>query len=315
MILKEGEEPSCLYWTAGMSDGTGAVTVTHAAQNGVDQVGGSYTRHWGLVAGSGDDPNASMVLESNLFPNISYWYSITFTIIGSGILRAGLLSYDPTYQDPVFTPAGVVTNPQDHPVHYVNLGTTTPNLDTGSPATLRFMVAPNQGVEHKLRLELDTNDTTFYITDVLVDAHEGQNDFFFGETSEGLPQDYRWHGQHFDPTVTYDVGYEPPDLRGQQFSLWYNNYLNTDSRLFGHYEDGAYVPGLLEEWIPTGASVEPHWEAVAPKYPQNWIGNAFYPIQEVLGILPEVLPADTSDLYTEYARSILVETGPPLESE
>lgn len=143
---------------------------------------------------------------------------------------------------------------------------------------------PSDVSEMCLRIEA-TNCAELRLTNVLADPHEGQYGYFDGYSLNTLPEDYRWMGD--------DLGHA-----GNHYSLWYNNFKNTQSRLTSDFtweEDGsqppAYQRGFLEEWVPTGSVVIPHWDAVTPITPLNWSGDAFYPIKNVYGT-PLTVPDD-----------------------
>ena len=225
-----------------------------------------------------------IVLESNLFPNISVWYSISFKVIGTGLLQVGLVTWDATYENPVFTPATLFAASPE-PITVLDLGSSAYTVEDGYQA-LKYLISAPAGVEHQLRIE-SYSDNELFITDVLVDPHEAQFEFFNGDSIDGAPDDYRWHG----------------GLENKQFSIWYNNYLNTEARLFGHYDADTYVPGMLEDWVPTGASVVPHWEAVTvDNRPPAWSGNAFYPLKDLYG-------TSVTDLNPEYGPALIVFDG------
>lgn len=198
-----------------------------------------------------------VVLESNLFPRDSKWLSVSFNIRGIGTVRFGIVNFDTSYC------GGTYLRSEDLKIinsSFYNFTALVPNTDFSTEALFR--------------IEVDA--ATFWVDDVLVDPHEGQYEYFDGSSIEGLPGDFRWvNGE-----------------ANQQFSVWYNNYSNTSTRLIGAWDyvdvstdrpKGSYKTGLVDEWIPTGANVIVHWDAVSSFTPKNWLGNAYYQISDVAG--------------------------------
>jgi hypothetical protein len=227
------------YWRSGVADGTSSV--------GVDPIGsseycGKFTRL------SGETP---LVVESNLFPKVGPWLSVSFAVSGAGSLRFGVVATDSAHVNYTYIQSGLL------------------------PTSLTW-----QRVNGLIRIPDDVSNLLFrveftgddlWIDKVLADPHESQFSYFDGSTDDGLPGDFMWHGG--------------ATRRSEQFSLYYTNYLNTKSRIVGTFDptDNVYKGGLLEEWAPESSSITAHWEAVSPITPLNWSGDAFYPISNVSG--------------------------------
>ena len=250
------------YWRVGRASGAATVGSTGTSGNpaGVAQ---SFNRQYvssryrcgNIQASSG---TGKLILESNLFPKVNDWYSVSFYVSGTtGDLYYGLVITDPSYSA----------------YAYIRNATAVPLTGGSSTSGFRKVEAlvqiPDDVQEILLRIEF--TGTQFWLDDVLVDPHEGQYEYFDGESADGLPGDFRWMGGS-----TY---------KDKHFSVWYSNYTNTRGRLAGDYDtiDNLYKPGLVEEWVPTGTSVVMHWDSVSSVTPINWSGDAFYPISDVNG--------------------------------
>jgi len=202
-------------------------------------------------------PGSRVVLESNFFPRDSKWLSVSFNIKGNGTVRFGIVNFDSSYY------GGVYLRSDDKAITssgFYKFTALVPNTDFST--------------EGLFRIEVDASE--FWVDDVLVDPHESQYDYFDGSSIEGLVGDFRWANKESNA----------------QFSVWYNNFNNTRDRLIGAWDhddvtedrpQGVYKPGLIDEWMPTGANVIVHWDAVSSFTPHNWIGNAYYQISEVRG--------------------------------
>jgi hypothetical protein len=240
-------------WRANNSTG-GSLTIA-SVTGGVDP----NRPKCGRISGTG----THKILESNLFPAVGEWYSVSFSIAaqksGSNAcsITYGLVAHDSSYTQKAFSKS-------------------SPVLASNGSATEGFVRinglirAPQNVSEFCFRVEV-TGCTQFWIDNVLVDPHEGQYQYFDGSSNDGLPGDFRWMGG--------------TDYTDSHFSVWYNNYRNTRFRLMGDYDtqDDLYKPGLVEEWAPTGANVVAHWDSVTSFTPSNWYGDAFYPVSDVNG--------------------------------
>jgi hypothetical protein len=135
---------------------------------------------------------------------------------------------------------------------------------------------------------IEFTGSNFWVDNVMVDPHEGQYTYFDGDSDLSLPDDFQWMG---------GSGYA-----NRQFSVWYNNFKNTNARLSGAVDEntGEYVEGLAEQWAPNGAAISVHWNAVTPIAPYNWIGNAFYPIANVAGTTVSVPVSDRTFTLAEF---------------
>lgn len=249
------ERAGGVYWRVGRTDGT--ASFTRSGNTGSPAgVGGTARPYCGNIQAS--TGSGSLVLESNLFPKVNDWYSISFYVSGTtGELAFGLVASDISFTS----------------YNYIRRAATVPL--TGGTSTTGFqkvtgLVRVPDDVE-ELLFRVEFTGTQFWIDNVIVDPHEGQYEYFDGNSNDGLPGDFRWMGG-----TTYS---------NKHFSTWYNNYVNTRSRLIGDYDttDDLYKPGLVEDWAPTGASIIAHWDAVTPITPINWDGDAFYPISELSG--------------------------------
>lgn len=202
------------------------------------------------------------VMESNYFPNVNEWYSGSFSISAKSLstdgvaIRYGLVAFDPAYAEPKFIASDFVLLSKE-----------------GTPSSgfvrLPFLCrVPADVPELCFRLEV-SNSKRFWVSNVLVDPHEGQYSYFDGSSPLGADGDFRWMGGEND----------------QHFSVWYNNYKNVSNRLLGVYDslDGVYKSGLVEEWCPDGSTIQAHWDAVTAFTPLNWRGDAYYTLKNVNG--------------------------------
>ena len=256
------EKAGSVYWRAGRESGAGSATLSRAGSTvSPAGVGGTERPYCGKVLSSGGSER--VVLESNLFPKVNAWYSLSFYASGNGSTEETSELY-----------FGIVTRPQDASSATYIRNRTAKVLGDGT-ATSGFkkftalIQIPDDVTDLMLRIEY--SGSTLWVDDVLIDPHEGQYEYFDGNSTISLPGDFRWMGGS-----TY---------ANSHFSLWYNNYTNTRARLLGDYDtlDDLYKPGLLEEWSPTGSNITAHWDAVTNVTPLNWVGDAFYPISDVNG--------------------------------
>ena len=251
------------YWRAGRAT-TGAATIASTA-GGITSAN-PLRQYAGRLQTSGSG-SGNIILESNLFPKVNDWYSISFYASGNGsTVNTSKLYF------------GLVTRPQDaSSTAYIRNRTEEPKVLGGGTATSGFkkftalVQIPDDVSDLMLRIEY--SGTTLWVDNVLVDPHESQYEYFDGNSKDGLDGDFRWMGGSSAPYIN------------KHFSLWYNNYANTRARLLGDYDtlDNLYKPGLLEEWSPTGSNITAHWDAVTNVTPLNWIGDAFYPISNLNG--------------------------------
>jgi hypothetical protein len=223
----------------------------------------------GIYCGKLDiDAGEPAIIESNYFPVVGNWASVSFLIRSSvdATVTYGIVGFDGAYQFPIM-PSTLSSTLTATP-----LGVGEEAASTGFYTITGLFQVPDGSVDLCLRIKV-TSDAdeawNVWIDNVLVDPHEGQYTYFDGNSTEGLPGDFRWMG-----------GSAYAD---QHFSMWYNNYQLAKTRLMGGYDanDEAYKPGMVEEWAPTGANIVAHWDAVTAYTPRNWEGNAFYPISDV----------------------------------
>lgn len=213
----------------------------------------------------------SKKVESNFFPNISEWYSGSFSISVStpASFRCGLVAFDSTYE-----------NTKTRYVVSEVSGLKAVGSATEGYLRVQFLAKMfTDAADLCFRLEVDGADEV-WLSNVLIDPHPGQYEYFDGACTRGAPGDFRWMGNEAD----------------RHFSLWYNNYRNTKNRIVGGYDpsDEVYKPGLVEEWAPTGATIIAHWDAVTPVTPQNWSGDAYYAISDVSKSETTVVAAEYS---------------------
>lgn len=227
-----------------------------------------------------------LIIESNKFPVVeNNFVGISVVLMGRGTARIGLVAWDPYYRRPIFIrlPDRQVDNavyssfgviPKD--------GMSNEDILNESPAEV-LPVLPGS-VEYNLRIEWIQGEYTleeldngipegsagFNLIRPIVDPTDGPLDytrFFNGNTTNGLPGDYHWHG----------------GLEHQHFSMWYNNRKNIEGRLFGgaDEETGTYEKGLLSDWAPSSSAVIPHWDAIEGSPIEGWRGDYFYPVKPV----------------------------------
>jgi len=250
------------YWRAGRESGAGSATLSRAGSTGSPAgVGGTERPYCGKVLSSGGSER--LVLESNLFPKVNAWYSISFYASGNGSTEeTSELYFGIVIRPPDASGATYIRNRASE---VLGGGTAT----SGFKKFTALIQIPDDVSDLMLRIEY--SGSTIWVDDVLVDPHEGQYEYFDGNSTLSLPGDFRWMGGS-----TYV---------NSHFSMWYNNYENTRARLLGDYDtlDDLYKPGLLEEWSPTGSNITAHWDAVTSVTPLNWVGDAYYPISDVNG--------------------------------
>jgi hypothetical protein len=91
------------------------------------------------------------------------------------------------------------------------------------------------------------SDGSFDFDLCLLEATDPLHDYFAGDSDTGAPYDFSWQGQAH-----------------QSYSCYYNNRHVTAARLFGGYFNGQMtLPGLVQDWIPTGTAVYTHWDVLS----------------------------------------------------
>jgi hypothetical protein len=235
------------YWRVGSTITADTVTLTQATRNASDSR--PYCGHVSSTGNSG-----RLVLESNFFPKTSHWASISFDVSGTGSVRYGLVVFPTSYSSPAY-------------IRSDDISLTGGNATSNYRTLTALVQVPDDIVEAVFRIEFTGSD--FWVDNVMVDPHESQFTYFDGDSDLSLPDDFRWMGG--------------TDYANRHFSMWYNNFKNTNARLTGAVDSttNTYVEGLAEQWAPNGAAISAHWNAVTPITPYNWIGDAFYPISNV----------------------------------
>jgi len=253
-IANPSFESSTLQWRKGVT-GTGTASLAQAS-GGVDVVSPTRTQCGYVSKDSG--ATGSLVLESNLFPSSGPWYSVSFYISSSAAstVKFGLVAHDYAGLNKVF-----ITAPEKT--------VTSGGSATGPFVQMTALIKGLNDIKH-YSFRIESTAGNFWVDNVLVDPHEGQYEYFDGNSTNTIAGDYRWMGGK--------SSYE-----NKHFSLWYNNYNNSYARLVGNYDtvDDTYKGSLYQEWAPTGAAVRTHWDAVTSFSPLNWSGDAFYPITDV----------------------------------
>jgi len=287
-LITEGGT-STPWWRAGSVSGVGE-TFVYRSVGGVD----TERIYCGHVYGYTEDSSNTLVLESNLFPNTSGWFSVSFYASGTGSIRFGLVAHDVSYTLTTFICS--------------ESSTLTGGSSTSSfrKFTGLFRALPDTADYH-LRIEFSGDE--FWVDNVLVDPNPGQYDYFDGNSTDSLAEDFQWMNDDSDA----------------HFSMWYNNYRNSKARLVGAFDttDGVYKPGLVDLWSPTGASVSVHWDAVSPITPVNWIGDYNHPLFDVSSTAVSLInyevaytpEAIISNPYVsmETGMTLATESGTPLE--
>lgn len=274
--FRSAEGGVCKHWRAGGKTQTGVSFTEDVTQNDLSVFSdGQLSGYFGGVSHPVNN-GAYFVVESNLFPTQGRLYaSVSLSAIATkaGQLRVGLLCWDGTYTEQTYVSTGV----RDE---FPNIRTVPSDLLGGSisptPVSMMFRVAPGTG-EAQLRViwipDGGFNDEDgFGLMDVLVDLNESQYEYFDGETTFTQAGDHQWHGGEED----------------SHFSMWYNNFSNTEARIGGGFlaDLGVYQRGLAEEWVANGVDVYSHWHAIAAHSPPGWIGNYYYPLVDVRGTNP-----------------------------
>lgn len=256
------ERTGGVFWRVGRESGTATLssTGTSGSPAGVDKSlkSRSITERYRCGNIQGSTGSGKLILESNFFPKVNDWYSLSFYVSGTeGDLSYGLVITDQFY--------GSFSYLKNRVPLSLSGGSSTENFQKVEA----LVQIPDDVADVMFRIEF--TGSQFWLDQVLVDPHEGQYEYFDGNSDDGLPSDFRWMGGS-----TYE---------DKHFSVWYNNYRNTRSRMIGDYDttDDIYKPGLVEEWAPTGSSIIAHWNSVTSITPLNWQGDAFYPVSDVKG--------------------------------
>ena len=205
------------------------------------------------LSGSG-----TKVLESNLFPapNERGLWSVEAAVAGTGTVRIGLLFWE----------QGM--NPAD--CGYVcQEFTLSGGSATGGYQVLRTLVAaPDDSWEAQFRLEFD--GTECWVDNVLAEPNEAQAGYFDGAWPLGQPDDYSWYG---------GTGSE-----NTSFSLYYPDRRRVGRYLFGYADtdpvSGVQVlhPGAVEDHVPGGTRVVPHWDDVYHNRSHSWSLDIVVPV-------------------------------------
>lgn len=279
-LITEGGTASP-WWRAGSISGVGESFVNRV-------VGGIDTEriYCGHVQSYTSDLYSTLVLESNLFPNTSGWFSVSFYASGDGDLRFGLVANDYSYTVTIFMCSESFT---------LTGGSATSSF---RKFTGLFRALPDTADYH-FRVEFLGEE--FWIDNVLVDPNPGQYDYFDGNSTHSLPEDFQWMNDSSDA----------------HFSMWYNNYQNSKARLVSAFDttDGVYKPGLVDSWSPTGASVTVHWDAVSPITPLNWIGDYNHPLFDVSNTAVSLIDYEIPYTPETTIPYISMETGITLATE
>lgn len=299
LLANPSFENDTFGWTAG-SVGTGDI-VFEAIEGGVG-VSPSRT-HCGYATTNGP---GRIAVESNKFPAVGQWYSVSLKASGVGDIRVGTLSWDATGEVCTYvrTDPRPLTYQSPTTDQFGNATVETKQITSASPDGpwdyIRVLVPVVSGTtQMALRIEFEGEE--LYLDDCLVDPNPSQYDYFDGNSNDGLPGDFRWHG----------------GLENEQFSLWYNNWHNTKARLFGDFDtvDGVYKTGKLEDWLPDLADVVPHWDAFDGYTPDNWEGDYFYPIVNNSDSPITDVDTELDVTLNPFGNYLLTETGASINTE
>lgn len=299
LVANPSFETDDFGWAAG-SVGEGDI-VFEAVDGGVG-VSPSRTR-CGYATTNGP---GRLAIESNKFPAIGQWYSISLKASGVGVIRVGTLSWDATGEVCIYVRTDPRTLTYQSPVYdqFDNASLETKVITSASPDGpwdyIKVMVPLVSGsTQMALRIEFEGEE--LFLDDCLVDPNPSQYEYFDGNSNDGLPEDFRWHG----------------GLENQQFSLWYNNWRNTNARLFGAFDtvDDKYKQGKLEDWLPDLADVVPHWDAFDGYTPDNWEGDYFYPIVNNAGGPISDVDTELDVTLNPFGNYLLAETGASINTE
>jgi hypothetical protein len=153
------------YWRAGRESGSGSATLSRAGSTPTPAgVGGAERPYCGKVLSSGGSER--LVLESNLFPVVNDWYSISFYASGNGSTEETTELY-----------FGIVIRPADasgsiyirnRAAEVLGGGTST----SGFKKFTALIQIPDDVSDLMLRIEY--SGSTLWVDDVLIDPHEGQ---------------------------------------------------------------------------------------------------------------------------------------------
>jgi hypothetical protein len=251
-IANPSFESATLQWRSGIVGGTGTASLEQTS-GGVDVQSPVRTK-CGHVSRTGT--GGKIVLESNLFPSSGPWYSVSFSISSSSAatVEFGLVAHDYAGLNKTFIKAPSVS-------------VASGGSAAGEFVRMTALIKGLNDIKH-YSFRIESTSSEFWVDNVLVDPHEGQDEYFDGNSTNTISGDYRWMGG--------TEGYA-----NKHFSLWYNNFNNSYYRLVGKTVDNTYKGSLYQEWAPTGAAVMTHWDAVTSFSPLNWKGDFFYPITDV----------------------------------
>lgn len=213
----------------------------HWRSNGIITRIDSDVSEYGVKAGRFTIATGPLIVESNKFPGrISNDWTIRLLAQGNGVLKIGLLAWPVEFDETVsdWGPAEEVWE-----------------LPIDGYAAITVLRSVSEIYEGQLRLETDGTELT--LDQVIVEPGFLLDwPYFDGDTTYGARDDYSWYGGE--------------DLRGETYSLFYNNKRATAGRLFAtKFPDRAALTsedelkeGLVYQWVPAGTLIEPHWDVL-----------------------------------------------------
>lgn len=225
--------------------------VNHWRTNGIAaqvDIGDEMAGHFSIGAGP-------LIVESNKFPGrISNDWTVRLLAQGEGVMKIGLVAW-PVEFDETDADWGSEEEVWELPV-------------SGFTA-ITVLRSVSEIYEGQLRIEIDGTDLV--LDKVIVEPGFLLDwDYFDGDTTYGARDDFSWYGGE--------------NLRGETYSLFYNNKRATAGRLFAtKFPDRAALTsedelkeGLVYQWVPAGTLIEPHWDVL-------YEGDLQHPVPDIAG--------------------------------
>lgn len=205
----------------------------------------------GLVTASVNE----ILVQSNFFSRLDKSVCVSAYVAAANTqtmqARVGLICWDDLFINPTFV-FGAWTPIAQYPNYH---------------RVIDVLDFPDDDVEGQLVIHIkDIAPVVAYVDNAAVEFSDSLRDYFDGDTNLGALGDFSWL-----------------DMRNRSVSCWYNNFSNTEARLFTHYDNtvNQAKPGLTGEWVPTGSQVIPHWYFFKGSPPGLWQGNYKYHIGAV----------------------------------
>lgn len=200
---------------------------------------GTFTRVYSDVDGfAGQFVGENIVVEANSFPidRLGDIWTIQMLIKGTGRVAVGLVYWTEEYDRT-----------------HVDWGDELWELSPNAYTHIRVLRNCSEAVEGMLRLQVEEG-TGITIDKVLCEPGPLTDwQYFDGDEQYGAKDDFSWYG-----------------VRGESYSLWYNNKRSVLSRIFApqSYTGSTFTEqdshGLVYNWVPAGTVVNQHIDVLRP---------------------------------------------------